>query len=191
MLSKTFCWKVIEPATLLSHCLCLDLREKCDPSEGMRLWRWPSWNYLCINQTRPKSCGIFVWFKSSKSGRLENKRNRTIDHSSNLWLYKTIVSVEAPFHCIFVEEKRENDIFFSGTLLSIWSKRSWDTKTRIWGLRGKLEFEAEDNNPAKGGPLSGIWVRFYFEEMRDLEIVYNTLTSNQKVFRWSIRMAAL
>ena len=108
------CCKEIEPATLLSHCLCLDLRKKCDRSEGMRLWRWPSWNYLCINQTRPKSCGIFVWFKGSKSGGQDNKRNRAIDHSSNLWLYKTIVSVEAPFHWILVKEKRENDIFSWG-----------------------------------------------------------------------------
>ena len=138
------CCKEIEPATLLSHCLCLDLRKKCDRSEGMRLWRWPSWNYLCINQTRPKSCGIFVWFKGSKSGGLENKRNRANDHSTNLWLYKTIVSVEAFFHCIFVNEKREKDIFFLGNPSQhmIQEKLGYKDKnlrfareTGIWGWR--------------------------------------------------------
>ena len=138
------CCKEIEPATLLSHCLCLDLRKKCDRSEGMRLWRWPSWNYLCINQTRPKSCGILVWFKGSKSGGLENKRNRANDHSTNLWLYKTIVSVEAFFHCIFVNEKREKDIFFLGNPSQhmIQEKLGYKDKnlrfareTGIWGWR--------------------------------------------------------
>ena len=137
------CCKEIEPATLLSHCLCLDLREKCDRSEGMRLWRWPSWNYLCINQSRPKSCGIFVWFKSSKSGRLENKRNRTIDHSSNLWLYKTIVSVEA-FFIVYLLKKRGRTTFFLGdpSQPMIEEKLGYKDKnlrfareTGIWGWR--------------------------------------------------------